>query len=94
MQAAILERPTAPTCERSNLGTLARDYLEHHPHFKGRLSDVSIDHEGRTVILSGRLPSFYLKQLLQEAVRHVPGVQHVRNQIDVVSVDGVSSVRC
>jgi hypothetical protein len=94
MHAAILERPIAPTYERSNLSTLARDFLEHHPHFKGRLNDVSIDHEGRTLVLSGRLPSFYLKQLVQEAVRHVPGVQTVRNQIDVVCVDGVSSVRC
>jgi len=43
---------------------------------------------------AGRLPTFYLKQLVQEAVRHVPGVQQVRNLIDVVSADGVSSVRC
>jgi hypothetical protein len=43
--------------------------------------------------LSGRLPTFYLKQLLQETVRHLPGVQHVRNEIDVVSPYGVSSVR-
>jgi hypothetical protein len=93
MHAAILECPTTPTCERSNLSTLG-DYLEHHPHFKGRLSDVSIDQEGRTLVLSGRLPSFYLKQLLQEAVRHVPGVGHVRNQIDVVCPEGISSVRC
>jgi hypothetical protein len=45
-------------------------------------------------LLTGRLPTFYLKQLVQEAVRHVPGVQHVRNLIDVVSADGISSVRC
>jgi hypothetical protein len=94
MQTALVDHPVTPTCERSNLSTLARDFLEHHPHFKGRLNDVSIDHEGRTLLLSGRLPTFYLKQLVQEAVRHVPGVQHVRNQIDVVCVDGVSSVRC
>jgi hypothetical protein len=39
------------------------------------------------------LPTFYLKQLVQEAVRHVPGVQNVINQIDVVSANGVSSAR-
>jgi hypothetical protein len=39
------------------------------------------------------LPTFYLKQLVQEAVRRVPGVQNVINQIDVVSPSGVSSVR-
>jgi osmotically-inducible protein OsmY len=55
---------------------------------------VSIDHDGRTIYLSGRVPTFYLKQLVQEAVRHVPGVEHVRNLIEVVSANGVSSVRC
>jgi osmotically-inducible protein OsmY len=94
MQVALQSAPAAPTCERSNLSTLTRDYLERHPHFRGRINDVSIDHEGRTVFLTGRLPTFYLKQLVQEAVRHVPGVQQVRNLIDVVSSDGISSVRC
>jgi hypothetical protein len=94
MQAALIDRPVVATCERSNLSTLARDYLEHHPHFRGRISDVTIQHEGRTLLLTGRLPTFYLKQLVQEAVRHVPGVQQVRNLIDVVSAEGVSSVRC
>ena len=40
---------------------------------------------GERLILSGRLPTFYLKQLLQETVRHLPGVQHVRNEIDVAT---------
>lgn len=93
MQVTLAERTLTPTCERYNLSDLARDHLEHHPHFRGRVSDVSIEQEGRTLFLSGRLPSFYLKQLVQEAVRHVPGVQQVRNLIDVVNADGVSSVR-
>ena len=46
-----------------------------------------------TLTLRGRLPSFYLKQLVQEAVRTRARVQRVRNMIDVVSADGVSSVR-
>jgi osmotically-inducible protein OsmY len=94
MQSALLNAPAAPVCERSNLSSVARDYLEKHPHFRGRINDVSIRHEGRTLLLTGQLPTFYLKQLVQEAVRHVPGVQQVRNLIDVVSADGISSVRC
>lgn len=93
MQAALAERTSTRSCERYDLSTLARQHLEHHPHFRGRVTDVFIEHRGRTVFLTGRLPTFYLKQLMQEAVRHVPGVQHVRNMIDVVSADGISSVR-
>jgi hypothetical protein len=94
MQAALMESPSTQSCERYDLSTLARQHLEHHPHFRGRVSDVFIEHRGRTLVLTGKLPTFYLKQLVQEAVRHVPGVQHVRNLIDVVSANGISSVRC
>jgi hypothetical protein len=94
MLTALAERPAVRSCERLDLSTLARQHLEHHPHFRGRISDVYIEHEGRTLFLKGRLPTFYLKQLIQEAVRHIPGVHHVRNLIDVVSADGISSVRC
>ena len=94
MQAALLEQPSTQSVERYDLSTLARRHLEHHPHFRGRVNDVFIEHRGRTLLLTGKLPTFYLKQLVQEAVRHVPGVQHVRNLIDVVNASGVSSVRC
>lgn len=94
MQAALVDRPTNPNRERPNLCAIARSYLESHPHFRGRVNEVAISQEGRTLLLTGRLPSFYLKQLVQEAVRHVPGVQNVRNMIDVVSAEGISSVRC
>jgi osmotically-inducible protein OsmY len=91
MQAAVAERPISQV--RNDLSSVARQYLESHPHFRGRANGVSIAQEGRSLFLTGRLPTFYLKQLVQEAVRHVPGVQNVINQIDVVSADGVSSAR-
>ena len=94
MQAALAEVTSDQSCERYDLSTLARQQLEHQPHFRGRVKDVFVEHEGRTLFLTGKVPTFYLKQLVQEAVRHVPGVQQVRNLIDVVSADGISSVRC
>jgi len=93
MQAALAELPTTSRLERIDLTKLARQLLERHPHFRGRLSDLQIQQRGRTLLLSGRLPTFYLKQLVQEAVRQLPGVQHIRNDIDVVSPFGMSSVR-
>ena len=93
MQAALAVRPLTATSDRTDLTLLARQQLEHHPHFRGRLAAVGIEQKGKTLFLSGRLPSFYLKQLVQETLRTVPGVQGVRNEIDVVSPHGVSSVR-
>lgn len=91
MQVAIAERSASSV--RNDLSTIAKQYLESHPHFRGRTNGVLIDQDGRDLCLSGRLPTFYLKQLVQEAVRHVPGVQNVVNHIDVVSASGVSSAR-
>lgn len=91
MQTTLAERPA--TKSRNDLSASARRYLESHPHFRGRTSGVSIEQNGPDLYLTGRLPSFYLKQLVQEAVRHVPGVKNVINEIDVVNAWGVSSAR-
>jgi hypothetical protein len=45
---------------------------------------VTIELVEETLVLSGRLPSHYLKQLLQEAIRGVPGVVDIDNQVDVL----------
>ena len=93
MQAVVAELPSSSSREGTDLTSMARHQLERHPHFRGRLAGLRIEHRGRTLFLSGRLPTFYLKQLVQEAVRYLPGVGHVRNEIDVVNPNGVSSVR-
>jgi hypothetical protein len=68
----------------AGLVMLVRERLDIHPLFYGRTSLFAIEMVDDTIILSGRLPSFYLKQLLQEAVRGVPGVTSIDNQVDVV----------
>ncbi len=39
-------------------------------------------HDG-ALVLSGHLPSFYLKQVLQTIMRGLPGVERVENQVRV-----------
>lgn len=91
MPAAVAERTTTMTPERADLTLMARQQLEQHPHFRGRMSNLSIEQRGKALRLSGRLPTFYLKQLIQETIRHIPGVQRIHNEIAVVSAAGVSS---
>ena len=69
----------------------ARHRICAHPHFRSRLSSVDVRFEEETLILSGNLPSFYLKQLVQEAIRGL--TVRIRNDIDVISSSGLSSVR-
>ncbi len=91
MFAATAERPATTAPERLDLSLMARHQLEQHPHFRGRLRCLSIEQRGKSLRLSGRLPTFYLKQLVQETLRHVPGVQRIYNEISVVSAAGMSS---
>ncbi len=60
---------------------LIRERLEQHSHFRGRTSLLQIELVEGTVVLSGRLPSHYLKQLLQEAIRSMPGVVNIDNRV-------------
>jgi hypothetical protein len=49
------------------------------------LKTVSCDYRDGVLVLRGRLPTYYLKQMAQEAVAHqVQGVGRLDNQIQVV----------
>ena len=56
-------------------------------------SKVSWRFEHGRLTLDGRVPSFYLKQMLQTILRDVEHVEHVINNVDVVSTTGLSSSR-
>lgn len=70
------------------LETQARRVLAQHPHFLGKSQFVSCQCEGRCLRLAGRLPSYFLKQLAQEALRDLAGIEHIDNQIVVASPSG------
>jgi osmotically-inducible protein OsmY len=50
---------------------------------RGRLHDFRLLRHDRGVILLGRAPNYYVKQLAQHAVMKVAGVTIVANQIAV-----------
>ena len=49
-----------------------------------RLHDVRCVTRNGSVVLRGRVPSFYLKQLAQEAVRTSDGKCEIINEIEVI----------
>ncbi|PQO28585.1 BON domain-containing protein [Bremerella cremea] len=54
---------------------------------------VTAEFEQGKLILSGCVPTFYLKQNLQELLRDVPHVNRLVNEVDVINSTGLSSVR-
>ena len=63
----------------------AAELLEAHPHFRGRGRWVQCRFSDRRLYLTGKVPSYYLKQLAQEAVRDLEDVDLVVNRIEVVN---------
>jgi osmotically-inducible protein OsmY len=58
----------------------------HHNSLRG-LARVTCELRAGMAILHGKVSSFYLKQLAQEVVKKVDGVELVVNQVDVGHVE-------
>jgi len=55
--------------------------LRAHPHLRSSL--IASRHADDCVILEGAVDSFFLKQMAQEALRDIPGVIEIDNQLSV-----------
>jgi osmotically-inducible protein OsmY len=58
--------------------------LEENVHLRGREFFLQAD-QGR-VVLRGRVRSYYQKQMAQEALRGVDGVNEIANELEVLPV--------
>ena len=66
--------------------------LSEHPCFHGRVERFEISEDDWILSVRGQVPSFYLKQVLQDALRNAAGNRSIDNRVDVVCSDGLSSV--
>jgi osmotically-inducible protein OsmY len=72
MQSATL---TAPLFERIHAA------LMNNPHVPSR--QVSVEAADGHVVLKGSVRSFFQKQMAQEAIRRIDGVQRIENLLEV-----------
>ena len=76
--------PATPTrTPHPGLLELAEGCLRRNPYLA--LKNVACDCRDGVLVLRGCLPSYYLKQLAQEVVARLEGVQTIDNQIQVVT---------
>jgi hypothetical protein len=85
--AGVGEGQNDADLQKTEIVWLIRERLEQHPHFRGRTSLLEIELVDGTIVLSGCLPSHYLKQLLQEAIRLIPDVVDIDNRVAVMRPD-------
>jgi len=68
--------------EAKTLAGLAKHRILHQPHL--RMQRIWCECDEGCLFLRGQVPSFYFKQLAQEAVVGMKGVRQVVNEIEVV----------
>lgn len=57
--------------------------IEGNPYLAGRR--LRFEAEQGRVVLRGTVGSFYQKQMAQEALRKIGGIQHIENELEVRS---------
>jgi len=78
--AAGAAAPLSPP--ESGVAELAESRLRSNSYLA--LKNVSCEYQQGRLILRGCLPTYYLKQLAQEVVARLDGVDQIVNQIDVL----------
>jgi hypothetical protein len=78
------------TARPASVEERARELLARNCHFRGRVQQLTMEERDGVLIVCGRVPSFYLKQVLQTALRDVDGVQQVDNRVQVASPTGLT----
>jgi hypothetical protein len=71
----------------------AQELLSNHSHFRGRAGRFQYEYREEVLIVRGRVPSFYLKQVLQTVLMELDCIAQIDNRVDVVSGHGLSSVK-
>jgi len=69
--------------ETPGLEELVQKAIVHSPYVSRR--NLCCETQGRRVTLRGRVGSFFQKQMAQEAVRRIDGVEEIENLLEVHS---------
>ena len=67
-----------------SLEQLVHSALARNSHVRGRNLDIEVDEDH--VVLRGVVGTYYQKQIAQESIRSIDGVNSIRNEIEVISI--------
>ncbi|BBO32270.1 hypothetical protein [Lacipirellula parvula] len=70
-----------------------RNLLSNSVHFAGRVDGFTFSHADDLLVIEGVVPTYYLKQLLQQLIGSLHDIQRIDNRVKVVSCDGLSGDR-
>ena len=67
----------------------ALSLIEAHPYFAGHTQLFEFQYANKSLVVRGRVPTFYLKQMLQSVLKSLDGVERIDNQVTVDWNDGL-----
>ncbi len=82
--AKPIDNVAVPHDSASPLVDAAFDVLSRDPHLRYNARFLQIEDRQGTLVLHGRLPSFYLVQVLQTVLGRLDGVKSIENRINVL----------
>jgi hypothetical protein len=88
METAQRKKEKRKSCSKA-LEQEARTLVEKHSHFVGRGCLFEFQLSEDVLIVRGNVPTFYLKQVLQTALKNLDGVRLIDNQVVVGWTDGL-----
>lgn len=77
--------------EKGAVISSAHDLIAQHPHFRGRAEMFEFECRENVLVVRGCVPTFYLKQLLQNTLKQLDGVERVDNRVDVYALESVEA---
>jgi osmotically-inducible protein OsmY len=80
-----LRLQAGPEWHRSDFPEVVEAEIRDCGALRGYVNAIHVEMDDGTLTLSGQLPSYYLKQMLQTVVQRVRGVLHIRNQVEVAN---------
>ena len=93
VERSIEDSAIDPTKRTGTIEQQAQELLAQHSHFRQRAGEFEFEYQRDVLVVRGRVPTFYLKQVLQTVLKDLDGVTWIDNRVDVVCSEGVSSVR-
>ena len=61
----------------------ARALIEVQPYFRGAKYPIALKSFEKVLLVTGQVPSYYLKQVLQSELMRLDGVVRIENQVQV-----------
>jgi hypothetical protein len=71
------------TTDRIGIAARAKEMVATQPYFRGTSYPLSFESFEDVLVISGRVPSFHLKQVLQSEAGRMEGIGRVVNQVVV-----------